>query len=309
MKEREGICVRIEPRSWVVDLGDREVKCSLRPRLFEERPREKNPVAVGDRVVVRDEGERGVILRVLPRRNELSRPLPREHGRIQVTAANVDQVVSVSAAKNPPLRAGLIDRFQVAAEHRGMQFSIVVNKCDRGPSDRLRERMAVYERLGYPVVFTSAKTSFGVERLATLLKDRTSVLIGHSGVGKSSLLNALDPARERRTGAVARHGRGRHTTTSVSLWRLPLGGYVVDTPGIRGFGLEGIAPAELALLMPDLRAYRDGCRYPDCTHDHEPDCEVRAAVERGDVASERYASYRRMLMDILGVETSDGDPQ
>lgn len=303
----EGLVVRIEPRVWTVLVGDEEVPCSLRPHLFEDLGDQKNPVAVGDRVRILREGGRGVVDEVLPRRNRLARKSPKDRGRLQVTAANVDQIVSVSARKHPPLRRGLIDRFQVAAERQGMELVIVVNKCDQGPPEKLARELEVYARVGYPLLFTSAKTGLGVEALADRLAGRTSVLVGHSGVGKSSLLNRIDPDLDLRTGIVAKHGRGRHTTTSVSLWRLANGGRLVDSPGIRGFGLSDIPAPELAILMPDLRPFTSGCRFPDCTHEHEPDCEVRDALERGEIDAERYRSYLRMLHDIQGLEDADDD--
>jgi ribosome biogenesis GTPase len=257
--------------------------------------------------MVRIEGDRGTIEEVLPRRNGLGRPTKNDPDVVQITAANVDQLVVVVATLEPPLRTGLIDRYQVAAERQGMDLLLVVNKCDRGGRDEAEARVRVYADMSYPVLFTSAKTGEGVAALAERLRDKTSLLVGHSGVGKSSLVNAIEPGLGLRVGDVARHGRGRHTTTSVALWRLSGGGYLVDSPGVRGFGLFDVPPAELALLMPDLRPFATGCKYPDCTHDHEPICGVRAAVERGDVRRERYDSYVRMLKGILGEEDQDED--
>ncbi len=306
----EGLLIRIEPRVWTVDVDGREVPCSLKPKLFDEKPRGiKNPVAVGDRVVVKIEDGRGVIEEVRPRRNGLGRPLPNDPNVLQITAANVDQLVIVAATQDPPLRLGLIDRYQVAAERQGMDPIIVVNKCDRGPRDEVEEKVRLYREIGYPVLFTSATTGEGVEALAERLRGKTSLLVGHSGVGKSSLVNAIEPGLNLRVGTVARHGRGRHTTTSVALWRLSNGGYLVDSPGIRGFGLSDIPPAELAILMPDLRPHTTSCKYPDCTHDHEPSCGVRAAVERGEIRAERYDSYRRMLKGIQGEEDDDEEDE
>ena len=296
-----GLLIRIEPRVWTVDVDGREVACSLRPRLFDEKPKHlKNPVAVGDRVEVTLEGDQGIIERIEERTNALARPLPNDRKTLQVTAANVDLLVIVSATKDPPLRLGLIDRYLVAAERQGMDAVLVLNKTDRGKPAAALETLALYESLGYPVLPTSAKDDVGIDALRDTLRGRTSLFVGHSGVGKSSLMNAIDPALGLRVGKVAKHGRGRHTTTSVSLFRLEGGGHVVDSPGIRGFGLFDVPPAELALLMPDLRPFASDCRYPDCSHDHEPDCGVRDAADRGDVTEARYTSYRRMLDDILG---------
>ena len=299
----EGLVIRIEARVWTVDVDGCEVPCSLKPKLFEHKTDQKTPVAVGDRVRLEIESDRGMINAVLPRRNRLARPSPGDSRLLKVTAVNIDRLVIVVASKNPPLRTGLIDRFLVAAERQDMDPVVVINKCDEGRTEALLDQVGVYERMGYTLLFTSAKTGEGLEALAAALKDCTSLLVGHSGVGKSSLMNRLDPNLKLRTGDVARHGRGRHTTTSVALWRLPGGGHVVDSPGLRGFGLIDVPPAELAILMPDLRPFTQACKYPDCTHDHEPTCAVRAAVEQGLISEQRYSSYVRMLNGILGKET------
>ena len=301
----EGLVIRIEARVWTVEVDGKDFPCSVKPVLFERVSGVKTPVAVGDRVQVNLAEDRGVIEEVLPRKNRLARPSPGDANILKVTAANIDRLVIVAAAKKPPLRTGLIDRFLVTAERQDMLPLIVINKCDLGSRETLVERMRVYGTMGYEVVFTSAKTGDGVEQLLSLLQNGTSLLVGHSGVGKSSLMNRLDPGLTLRTGNVAKHGRGRHTTTSVSLWRLPLGGHVVDTPGLRGFGLLDVPAPELAILMPDLRPFTADCRFPDCTHDHEPDCAVRAAVERGEVEQERYESYLRMLHGIQGKDDPD----
>lgn len=302
----QGLVIRIRAKVWTVEIDGREVPCTLHDSLFKKkRAVEKNPVAVGDRVAIQLDGETGVIEKVLPRTNRLARPLPTDPDRLQVTAANIDRLVIVSATTDPPFRPGLIDRYLVAAERQDMDPLIVVNKCDQGDPETIREQLRPYEAMGYPVVLTSAQTGAGVEQLAEHLKDRIALLVGHSGVGKSSLLNRLDPTLALRTKDVARHGRGRHTTTSVSLFRLKSGGHVVDSPGIRGFGLTDVPDSELAILMPDLRPYTSGCKYPNCTHDHEPKCAVRVAVEEGKVSAERYRSYVRMLKGIQGEEVDE----
>lgn len=300
MTEGTGVLIRIEARMWSVDIDGVVLPCTLRPKLFQTKTDEKNPVAVGDRVRVTFDGGRGIIEERLPRHNQLGRPTPRDPRIIQVTAANIDQLVIVSAAKDPPLREGLIDRFLVVAERNEMDPVIVVNKIDQTSEAELASRLAIYREMGYPVLFTSTTSNVGIESLEAQLKDKTSLFVGHSGVGKSSLLNAVDPSLTLRTGTVAKHGRGRHTTTSVSLWRLPRGGFVVDSPGLRGFGIVNVPAAELAILMPDLRPHAVDCKYPDCTHAHEPGCTVIQAVNAGLVRRERYDSYLRMLGSLDG---------
>lgn len=301
-----GLLIRIEPRVWTVEVDGSEIPCSLSPKLFRVKTEEKNPVAVGDHVTVRIESGRGVIEKVGPRKNRLARPSPSSPRVVQVTAVNLDRLVVVSATQNPPVRPGLIDRFLVAAEYQGMDALIVVNKCDEGQVDEIRSALSVYHSMGYPLLFTSALTGEGVKELGEALASGTSLFVGHSGVGKSSLMNCVDPRLDLATQSVAQHGRGRHTTTSVSLWRLPSGGHLVDSPGIRGFGLTDIPLAELGLLMPDLRSHASHCRYPDCTHDHEPNCAVKQAAAAGEVEELRYDSYLRMLKSLKG-EGDDED--
>lgn len=303
----EGRLIRIEPRAFTVDVDGREIPCSLKPKLFTPDRRAKTPVAVGDRVKIRIEGERGVIDEVLPRRNALLRPGGRGKAEVQITAVNVDQLLIVVATKDPPPRAGLIDRYLIASERNGMDAVLVINKCDQGVSDELRAALARYEAMGYAVCFTSAIERSGIDALIERLRDKTSLFVGHSGVGKSSLLNAIDPTLQLATGGLAKHGRGRHTTTSVSLTRLACGGHLIDSPGIRAFGLHDIPKGELALLMPDLRPYASDCKYSDCSHDHEPGCALRAAVERGEVPRARYDGYVRILHSLDGGDGGDED--
>ncbi len=296
----EGLVVRIEARTWTVEIAGRELPCSLKPTLFQVKSRVKNPVAVGDRVTVQVEGDRGTIDRVLPRKNILLRPTAHDQRILQSTAANVDVLVVVAATKDPPLRVGLIDRFLIAAESRGMDALLVVNKCDEGDDAAVAEAVLVYREMGYPVMLTSARTGQGVLELAAVLAAKTALFVGHSGVGKSSLMNALLPGLAQKTGTVAKHGRGRHTTSHVSLHRLENGGHLVDSPGLREFGLIDVPRAELAILMPDLRPFTTECKYPDCTHAHEPHCGVKRAVESGAVRRARYDSYLRMLETLGG---------
>ncbi len=294
----EGLVVRIEARTWTVEIEGSELPCSLKPSLFQVKSRVKNPVAVGDRVTVQVEGERGVIDAVLPRKNVLLRPTPHNKNVLLSTAANVDVLVVVAATKDPPLRVGLIDRFLVSAESRGMDALIVVNKCDEGDDAAVEDATRVYAEMGYVVMRTSATTGAGIDALKEALAGKTALFVGHSGVGKTSLTNALLPGLEAKIGDVAKHGRGRHTTTHVALYRLENGGHLVDSPGLREFGIIDVPKDELAILMPDLRPFAVDCKYSNCSHSHEPSCAVRAAVERGAVRRERYDSYLRILESL-----------
>jgi ribosome biogenesis GTPase len=258
----------------------------------------RRPV-VGDEVafVTTDGPPRAVA--VLPRRSCIARPDPGNPHRELAVAANVDVGVIVVAAKDPPLRPGLIDRYLVALQRGGVAPVVCVNKIDlltAPEADALAETLAPYAELAIPMLRCAASTGAGIEALRAQLRDRTAVFLGHSGVGKSSLLNALDPAGARTVGAVRGYdGKGRHTTTAASLRRFGDGFAVIDTPGVRAFGLDAPTPDELRAAFPEFAPFAAGCRFADCTHTHEPQCGVRDAVAAGRVAAARYASYLRIL--------------
>lgn len=257
----------------------------------------RRPV-VGDVVayVTTDGPPRAVAIR--PRRTWLARPDPGNAHRELVLAANVDVAVIVVAAASPPLRPGLVDRCLIALQRTGIAPLVCVNKVDLLDAAGARELAATlqpYADLAVPVVRCSADTGFGIEQLRAALRGRTAVFLGHSGVGKSSLLNALDPDGQRRVGDVrVFDGKGRHTTTSASL-RTVGDASVIDTPGVRAFGLDAVQPDELRAAFAEFVPFAAGCRFGDCTHTHEPQCGVRDAVAAGRIAAARYASYRRIL--------------
>ncbi len=261
-------------------------------------------LAIGDRVdLEQDEsGPAWAIAAILPRRSRLARRVPGGGYGERVVAANVDQVVIVFAAANPEPHPRMLDRFLVIAEANGLAARIVINKVELvGGADAARERWRAYERAGYPVHYTSAKRNEGLDALHDALAARTSVLTGPSGVGKSSLMNAIFPGLDLRVGEISESvNKGRHTTVGGYLHPLPAtdGGYVADTPGLREVGMWALSPSELDSCFPEFRPFLDGCRFGDCTHRVEPDCAVRAAVERGEIAPERYDSYLRLRAEL-----------
>jgi ribosome biogenesis GTPase len=210
--------------------------------------------------------------------------------------ATIDQVVVVFAAAHPEPRLRMLDRFLVLAESNELGAVVVVNKVDLVPGDEVRARFGPYEAAGYPVVYASARTGEGLEELHSLLCGRVSVLTGPSGVGKSSLLNEIEPGLALRTGAVSEAvGKGRHTTVTAELLPLGCGGYVADTPGLREVGLWGTPVEELDHYFPEFQPYLGQCRFGfGCSHTHEPGCAIRAAVESGEIPVERYESYRAL---------------
>ena len=286
-----------------VERGAEVVWCVPRGLLKRDRQhRQRNLMAVGDRVrfVMTGEGQ-GVFEEVLPRRNKLTRPDPFNPAMEHVIASNLDQVIIIVSAQQPPLDREILDRYLVASENLSLSPVICVNKVDLEPGERLKEQMQVYSRMAYPVLFTSAATGEGLDALKAALKDKTSVMTGYSGVGKSSLLNAIEPGLTLKVTEVNRKtGQGKHTTVSVRLLRLSFGAYVLDTPGIREFGLWRVRPWEVPKLFRDFEEVAPGCRFPKCSHTNEPDCAVRAAIEDGRLDPIRYKTYLRIMESLTG---------
>jgi ribosome biogenesis GTPase len=249
-------------------------------------------VAAGDWVRVRDDSGGGVIHSIEQRRNSLCRA---SRGRRHVIVANVDQVIIVGSAAMPDLKPALIDRLLVAAESAGIQPVICINKIDLVDASRLVPLAGVYARMGYATVLCSAVTGVGITRLRHVLAGRLTAIVGQSGVGKSSLLNALDPNLDLRVAEVSRENeKGRHTTTTARLIPHSLlgatGGAFVDTPGVRQFQLWEIVPAEVSAAFRDLRPLANLCRFPNCSHTHEIDCAVKHAVADGLLDTRRWES-------------------
>lgn len=288
------------------DEGDL-VEARLRGRVKKER-QASDLAVIGDRVEVERLADgTGAIAAVEARERRFSRrqPGPRGTWREDVMVANPDLVTLVFAVDRPPPNPRLVDRFLVVAEYNEVPALIVANKVDLLGQEAASAIFGPYERIGYRVIYASAKQGIGLDELRGQLAGRLSIVTGPSGVGKSTLLNALQPGLHLATGEVssAEEGKGKHTTTHAEL--LPLdglaGGYVADTPGIRELGLWQIPPTELAWCFPEFREHLGGCAFNDCTHLHEPRCGLRAAVASGAVSEERHDSYRRLLTgDLAG---------
>jgi len=297
-----GTILRARSGFYTVRTDDgRSLECRLRGLLKKER-QATDLAVIGDRVTVTALGDaEGMIESVEPRHTRFSRrqPGPRGSWKEDLVVANVDQVLIVFACADPMPHLRMLDRFLVVAEHNEVEAVVVANKVDLVGLEAARRIFGLYERVGYPLHLVSAREGIGVEELAERLIGRTSVVTGPSGVGKSTLLNAIQPGLRIETGVVsAAVGKGRHTTTSAELHALdaPGHGYVADTPGLRELGLWQVPPTELAWCFPEMRLYLGGCAFNDCRHLAEPRCAVRAAVEAGTVPTERYDSYRRLRL-------------
>lgn len=294
-----GLIIRSQSGFYTVDTGDRSYICQLRGRL-KRGPRLGDVAAVGDWVQFTPLSGRssrntisGVIEQIEPRQRAIIRMAPTPHGLYQqVIIANPDQAMFTFSCSHPAPRFGMLDRFLVIAEKQRTPALIVANKVDLVSLDAARGMFDHYASLGYPVIYTSVRLQLGIAELHARLKGKITVFVGPSGVGKSSLLNAIQPGLGLAVKEVSLATRkGRHTTAVRQLFPLEGGGYVADTPGLKALALWDIEPEELDGYFPELRDLVAECQFNNCTHSHEPGCAVRAAVESGRVHPERYRSY------------------
>ncbi|MFN4298204.1 MAG: ribosome small subunit-dependent GTPase A [Thermaurantimonas sp.] len=285
---------------YIVEIEDQVVSAKLKGKLRLLDQKNTNPVAVGDMVelVLGKKGE-CLIERVYERKNYLIRRSVNLSKQTHIIASNIDQALLIVTPVYPETSFGFIDRFLVTCEAYSIPAYLILNKADLfiGELSELLEGIEyIYHKVGYPTLRTSAIEGTGLEELKMLLKDKISLLSGHSGVGKSSLVNAISPGLNLKTGQISDyHFKGTHTTTFAEMHRLSFGGYVIDTPGIKGFGLVDMTSEELSDYFPEMLRLKANCRFNNCLHINEPDCAVRAGVEEGTVPETRYHSYLNML--------------
>lgn len=298
--------IQVDAKQVLVDLGGTVKPAALRGGLFENLGRSKNPIAVGDWVELDEDVEGTVVQKVLPRRNYLGRIASSHDPREQVLVANVDQLLIIGSMRQPGFSSNRTDRILAACEWQEIPATLILNKVDLIDPEETQGIESTYASVPIPVLPTSAVTLQGVEELKAMLKDKVSVLYGPSGAGKSTLLNKIQPGLNLREGRISKYWKqGRHTTTHSSLHPLEMGGFVVDTPGIRTFRLFDVSARELRDLFPDIHRISSACQFPDCSHDHEPGCALDAALDDGRLAPSRWSSYLEMLDELTVDDKSD----
>ncbi len=298
-----GLVIEVSQGLCRVQLALRTLICTVRGALSATETGFTNVVAVGDEVIVQPNGAgEGVVEAICPRRSLLTRPDVFYDHLQQVIAANVDQLLIVSAWREPAIWLELIDRYLITAQRNQLPAVICLNKVDLAQDEaEVQAALQPYRDLGYAIVLTSALTGQGLDELRTMLHQRTTVLTGLSGVGKSSLLAALLPGLQVRIGEVSESGGdGRHTTSQATLIRLASSGAIIDTPGIREFGLAGLQRRELEQFFPEIVGLSPGCRFKNCSHLTEPGCAVRQAEASGHLATSRYHSYQKIYESLPG---------
>ncbi len=310
MEVRKGVVIRSTGSSCIVrEASGISTKCRLKGSFRIKGIRSTNPLAVGDNVLFSlKPGETvGLIDTIEPRHNYIIRKATRLSKQSHIIAANVDQAIVMATIASPRTSTGFIDRFLVTAEAYHIPAMIIFNKTDivKGENAKKLERLTkMYEKIGYRTFLTSVFENTGITEVKALLKDKVSLLSGHSGVGKTALINAIEQGLDRKVGIISDyHQKGKHTTTFAEMMPLSFGGYIIDTPGIKEFGLVDFNKQEIAERFPEMRELMYECQFSNCTHVHEPGCAVKAALAKGMIDKGRYNNYISILNDEYFEET------
>lgn len=295
-----GLVLKSTGSRYLVKSEGKIYQCGLKGKLRLEERKSTNPVAVGDFVDLElEEGDEAGIARIHPRKNYIIRKSINLSKQVQILASNLDQAVLLASLIHPRTSLGFIDRFLVTAEAYGIPAIVVFNKCDllnKELKEIQKETIAIYTNAGYPCFEVSSYKPEDIKNLIPVFKNKTTLLAGHSGVGKSTFINVLQPGLELKTGEISSvHNKGKHTTTFAELHELDFGGYVIDSPGIKELGLVEMKKEELAHYFPEMRARMQNCKFNNCLHVNEPRCAIKKAVEDGEISIERYQSYLGIL--------------
>lgn len=301
---QEGVVIKSTGSWYEVRNDSGEVMlCRLRGKIRLDGIRTTNPISVGDKVLYEKENNKDtcVINKILPRHNVIVRKSVNLSKASHIIASNIDQAILVATIAQPRTSTGFIDRFLVTAEAYHIPTTIVFNKCDLYDEEQMsqaEELISTFENIGYKSFMISAKTGYRCDELKEIMKDKVSLFSGHSGVGKSALVNRLDPNLNVRVGEISDvHEKGKHTTTFSQMFPLSFGGYIIDSPGIKEFGLYDMEKETLAQRFPEMRNLMHECKFSNCTHLHEPHCAIKDAVENNVIADWRYNDYCSMMED------------
>ena len=294
----EGVVISSTGSWYRVATANGELDCRIRGRLRLKGIRSTNPVVVGDRVMVEPDDESSAIVEILPRRNYIIRRASNLSKESHIIGANIDRALLIVTLHSPSTPVEFVDRFLVTCEAYNVPVTIVLGKADTLTGEHeaeAEEFTAIYQDAGYDIVRLSSTTGEGIDQIREILKGHTTLIAGNSGVGKSTLVSVIDPELDIRTGEISEsHHKGKHTTTFSTMYRIDEG-YIIDTPGIKGFGLIDIDSKELCRYFPEMMRLAPDCRFYNCTHTHEPGCAVQEGVKQGIVAWSRYESYLKIL--------------
>jgi len=299
-----GVVIKSTGSWYTVRISDGTIyECRIKGKFRIAGIKSTNPVTVGDIVDfdLEEKSENGIITRIHERKNYIIRKSVKLSKQTHIIAANIDQVFLLVTLDNPPTFTSFIDRFLATAEAYSIPVIIVFSKIDLYTKELLSQKQKlehIYRDIGYECIDISSTKNINIDKLKIMMKDKVSMFSGHSGIGKSTLINTIHPALNLKIAEIsAQHKQGQHTTTFAEMFSLPFGGYIIDTPGIKGFGVVDFSKEEIGDFFPEIFALKQGCKFNNCLHVNEPHCAIKSAVEKGKIADSRYVSYLQLLED------------